>query len=414
MGRIGLVGLACWSLLVCLYGQRLIVPGDEGLSPYMGYGGFYLSPNGQVVLSAFHTRGTYRDHPAIWTLQDGWWYLKPDGGLTRNPREAIWGYARAISYDGSVVLGYDLAVSRPFRWWRGRGIEYLQRPPDALAAVGRLLSWDGGWVAGRLAFPRPGGGEWWALARWSPEGRVELIEPYFELNDMSATGREMVGIYGFFTACHWREGEGLRLFWEPFTEADCVSADGTIVAGIFVASNPRRFCYGRWFVDEERVECADTPPRVWFVVDMSADGRVIPGAYNIAPRDPEAEEVDLRAFLWEEGRGWVDLTEAYRWLFGEATVDYATYISADGRYMIVNILTPPLPEGYRLGTKAIFDRFGIHGDVTGDDCVDDADLLRVLFAFGREGWRPEDLNLDRVVDEEDLLMVLSRFGECAN
>ena len=46
--------------------------------------------------------------------------------------------------------------------------------------------------------------------------------------------------------------------------------------------------------------------------------------------------------------------------------------------------------------------------------MDDADLLRVLFAFGREGWRPEDLNVDRVVDERDVLMLLSRFGECAN
>ena len=67
-----------------------------------------------------------------------------------------------------------------------------------------------------------------------------------------------------------------------------------------------------------------------------------------------------------------------------------------------------------MGTNAILDRFGVHGDVTGDDCVDDADLLRVLFAFGREGWRPEDLNVDRVVDEQDVVMLLSRFGECAN
>ena len=143
-------------------------------------------------------------------------------------------------------------------------------------------------------------------------------------------------------------------------------------------------------------------------MDMSADGRIIT-AYDI---DPESGEVD--SFLWEEGRGWIDIGEAYRWLFGENTVDGVEHLSADGRYMIVSILTPSFPEGYRLGTNAILDRFGVHGDVTGDDCVDDADLLRGLFAFGREGWRPEDLNVDRVVDEEDVVMLLSRFGECAN
>ena len=244
MRRIGLVGLVWWSLLALLQGQRLIVPGDEGLSPYMGYGGGYLSPDGKVLLMRFHTRITYRHHPAIWTLQDGWWYLKPDGGLTRNPHEAIWGYDHAISYDGSVVLGYDLEVRRPFRWWRGRGIEYLQRPPGASAAVGIFLSWDGGWVVGRVAFQRGDRTEWW-LARWSPEGRVELIEDCFSPHDMSATGRELVGVYGYFYACHWREGEGLRLFWEPFTVAWSVSADGRIAAGIYVARNPRRFCVGR-------------------------------------------------------------------------------------------------------------------------------------------------------------------------
>jgi hypothetical protein len=51
------------------------------------------------------------------------------------------------------------------------------------------------------------------------------------------------------------------------------------------------------------------------------------------------------------------------------------------------------------------------GDVNGDDCIDDADLLRVLFAFGQTGTDlPEDLNLDGVVDDADLLIVLFNFG----
>ncbi|MCS7064830.1 MAG: hypothetical protein NZL85_01005 [Fimbriimonadales bacterium] len=50
------------------------------------------------------------------------------------------------------------------------------------------------------------------------------------------------------------------------------------------------------------------------------------------------------------------------------------------------------------------------GDVDGNDCIDDADLLRVLFAFGRTGNLPEDLNRDGIVDDADLLIVLFNFG----
>lgn len=48
------------------------------------------------------------------------------------------------------------------------------------------------------------------------------------------------------------------------------------------------------------------------------------------------------------------------------------------------------------------------GDVNGDGCVDDADLLAVLFNFGGTGVG--DLNHDGVVDDADLLEVLFNFG----
>jgi hypothetical protein len=52
------------------------------------------------------------------------------------------------------------------------------------------------------------------------------------------------------------------------------------------------------------------------------------------------------------------------------------------------------------------------GDVNGDGCVDDADLLAVLFAFGQTGsGLPEDVNGDGVVDDADLLTVLFAFGQ---
>jgi thermitase len=52
------------------------------------------------------------------------------------------------------------------------------------------------------------------------------------------------------------------------------------------------------------------------------------------------------------------------------------------------------------------------GDVDCNGCVDDADLLAVLFAFGQNGTAlgRVDVNCDGVVDDADLLTVLFNFG----
>ena len=53
----------------------------------------------------------------------------------------------------------------------------------------------------------------------------------------------------------------------------------------------------------------------------------------------------------------------------------------------------------------------VSGDVDGNGCVDDADLLAVLFAFGCSSeCGAEDVNSDGVVDDADLLTVLFNFG----
>ena len=49
------------------------------------------------------------------------------------------------------------------------------------------------------------------------------------------------------------------------------------------------------------------------------------------------------------------------------------------------------------------------GDIDGNGCVDDADLLQVLFSFGSNN-PAIDLNGDGVVDDADLLLVLFNFG----
>ncbi|BCW96884.1 MAG: hypothetical protein WHS44_11885 [Fimbriimonadales bacterium] len=55
------------------------------------------------------------------------------------------------------------------------------------------------------------------------------------------------------------------------------------------------------------------------------------------------------------------------------------------------------------------DRPAVDGDVNCDRCVDDADLLQVLFNFGGND-ASSDVNGDGVVDDADLLIVLFNFG----
>lgn len=61
------------------------------------------------------------------------------------------------------------------------------------------------------------------------------------------------------------------------------------------------------------------------------------------------------------------------------------------------------------GTRAQNWEFNTLGDVNGDDVIDDADLLQVLFAFGSSNFEV-DMNGDGVVDDADLLIVLFNFG----
>ncbi|MCS7273273.1 MAG: hypothetical protein NZ550_03890 [Fimbriimonadales bacterium] len=61
------------------------------------------------------------------------------------------------------------------------------------------------------------------------------------------------------------------------------------------------------------------------------------------------------------------------------------------------------------GDHFVVIRLGPQGDVNGDGCVNNADLLIVLFNFGGSGQG--DVNNDGVVNNADLLVVLFNFGQ---
>lgn len=72
----------------------------------------------------------------------------------------------------------------------------------------------------------------------------------------------------------------------------------------------------------------------------------------------------------------------------------------------------PSGDGIPGGTAQVrFFVLALNGDVNLDGCVDDEDLLTVLFSLGATGSTPEDVNGDGVVDDLDLLVILFNLGD---
>ncbi|MDW8052841.1 MAG: hypothetical protein RMJ83_10240 [Armatimonadota bacterium] len=83
-----------------------------------------------------------------------------------------------------------------------------------------------------------------------------------------------------------------------------------------------------------------------------------------------------------------------------------------GQWDASNELLGPPPYRNTGGFWAVPLLAPSNGDVDGDGCVHNADLLSVLFNFGQSGLGFfQDLNQDYVVNNTDLLIVLFNFGQ---
>jgi hypothetical protein len=96
----------------------------------------------------------------------------------------------------------------------------------------------------------------------------------------------------------------------------------------------------------------------------------------------------------------------YPYLVGFPRTGSATLVAKLSKHLSRRI------TNFTLGGATRVDwQFPYAGDLNGDDVIDDADLLMVLFAFGQTGSNlPEDVNGDGTVDDADLLTVLFNFG----
>lgn len=96
-------------------------------------------------------------------------------------------------------------------------------------------------------------------------------------------------------------------------------------------------------------------------------------------------------------------------LCSRCSLDFPAAISRNGRYIVGVGTKDGMPTFYLLDTIGCQPH---DGDVDNNRCVDDADLLAILFNFGSTGSSlgRVDVNCDEVVDDADLLIVLFNFG----
>jgi probable HAF family extracellular repeat protein len=232
--------------------------------------------------------------------------------------------------------------------------------------------------------------------------------------DVSADGSVVVGwarnASGQNRAFRWTEAgiQDLGTLGGGESRAYGVSDDGKVVVGwAYNASGYMRAF--RWTAEGGMQDLGTLPGRrdSW-ANGASADGSVVVGGAGVY-----SDLNSMRAIRWDAVNGMQDLNQLYANLLqGGSILHYAVSVSPDGRYIVgygFNAAT-------RRGEAFLLDtgpRCVAHnGDVDNNGCVDDADLLAVLFGFGQSGSNlgRVDVNCDGTVDDADLLNVLFNFG----
>jgi probable HAF family extracellular repeat protein len=305
--------------------------------------------------------GSYRAF--LWTPQNGMRDIGqlPGSGVNR---------ADAISGDGSVIVGTGLdygGAVRAFRWTSSSGMVSLGTlggSESRAFGVSRNGSVVVGWSLNQI-------GERWAF-RWTSAGGMQ-------------------GLYPLAACCG---------------EAYGVSDDGLVIAGRAHSAVTERWHACLWTWND-----SDYSPRDLGTLGGNESQALACTNNQIAVGWAHNAAGQRRAFRWTLSAGMVDLTAVYASLLSPGSfLELANDITPDGRFIVgqgYNAATGRR-EAYLLDTLCTAH----NGDVDGNGCVDDADLLAVLFAFGSMGeiLGRVDVNCDGVVDDADLLQVLFNFG----
>ncbi|MCX7924317.1 MAG: hypothetical protein N2554_00735 [Fimbriimonadales bacterium] len=389
------LAMACGALLTVLTlsnAQSLtwlgILPGTNQSTAYG------VSADGRVVVGASRTTAGL-PRAFRWTAQTGM------VEITNTLGSSNWSEAFGVSADGSTIVGYALNTAqqeRAFRWTEQTGMQELgtlggnQSRAYAAAATGtivvgwsldsnnqaRAFRWENNVIQNLGTL---GGSESWAYAV-SVDGTVIVgtarnASGWRRAFRLQNNAMSDLGTLGGF------ESEGLG-----------VSADGNFVVGAsFTGAFNRAF---RW--SQQGMQNLGAISFNSAAHGVSVSGIVMVGTSQTGTGIQHA-------IRWTLLDGLQDLNQVYAGLLSVGSrLSEALAVSPNGRYIV--------GYGYN-NDRRRFEAFlldsWLSGDTDGDGCIDDGDLLTVLFAFGNQGG-DADVNSDGVVDDADLLIVLFNFG----
>jgi len=396
--------VSAWVLLfgaTASWSQSLIWLGTLGGYPSEAWD---ISDDGSVIVGYSRNPAGYR-RAFRWTRETGMQDLGTLGG------NESWAFG--VSADGNVIVGAAQNAAgrfRAFRWTQATGMQELgtltgsqgsQSWAYDVSADGRVVvGWSHSVTGYEHAF------------RWTADGGMQDLGTLSEYvrsfaYGVSADGSVVVGEsgdsgQGYGYAFRWTQSTGMQsLGLGRSSVATAASRDGAIVVGW--VSNTGAF---RW-TQEGGVQYLPRPTgsssSVIKAYGVSADGSTIVGMVG-----------DGGAVRWTQSGGEI-LSRTYSSLLrGNAGLMEARAVTSYGRYIVgwgAHTFTGATRnEAYLLDTQPSCNAH--NGDVDRSGCVDDADLLAVLFAFGNTGddLGRVDTNCDGVVDDADLLIALFNFG----
>ncbi|MFN4034058.1 MAG: hypothetical protein ACK4ME_10670, partial [Fimbriimonadales bacterium] len=366
-----------------------------------------VSNDGSVVVG-FARNASGRERAFRWTPSGGMQNLGTLGGNDS--------WARGVSADGSVVVGWAYlsfnSAYRAFRWTQSDGMQDLGAFGGALGdAYG--VSANGSVVVG-WAHNNSG---WGRAFRWTAgTGMADLgtLNGLFsEAFGISGNGQVIVGRsrnhLGEMWAFWWTFANRMQVL-TPLAvccgEAKGVSYNGSVIVGRSHSAQTEQWHACLWVLSGNDYSPVDlgtlggNESEAYACTDNQA---AVGWSHNAAGQ--------RRAFRWTPSDGMEDLNVTHAALLTNGSyLEIAYAISPSGRHIVgrgYNAATGR-SEGFLLDTQPSCTAH--NGDVDGSGCVDDADLLAVLFNFGATGLNPADVNCDSQVDDADLLIVLFNFG----
>ncbi|MCX7993199.1 MAG: hypothetical protein N2651_05975 [Fimbriimonadales bacterium] len=324
---------------------------------------FGMTPDGGKIVGDTNRYGASNTSFAfLWTPAGGTQILPAPSGTTH--------WAINITPDGSRACG-AVKYYGPAIWDTASNPPRLLRTYSNLAGEMRDLSDD---VRTAVRFDGTRGRIWRLNDQLNIQSEVILApfssDPYTLAVNLSPDGDVAVGMSGEIADIWLAVGNNYRpAMWR--------AARNWQVEPLATLGGQRGFA---WDVNADTI--------VGFCSTPSGENRAVRWRISTAATQVEDLNVTYASLLSNGSR----LRVAYG-------------MSRNGRFIVGTGLNAATgrQEAFLLDTRRT-------GDVDGNGCVDDADLLSVLFAFGQSGSNPADVNGDGIVDDADLLEVLFNFG----